>query len=144
MAYRRIHSKGTYRYEEAVAAGTISPGMVCELTTAGTAQAHSTAGGRGENLIAQEDALQGKTVSDDYSAGDVVGLLIPVPGTEMNVLFGAGESADINDEIVSAGDGTFQNADNLASAALNKQVRAVAVEAFTALAAAALKRVRFV
>ena len=144
MAYRRIHSAGGYRYEEHTAGGTITPGMLCARGSAGTVTAHGTEGGRAAHLVALEDALQGKTVADNYSSGDLVALALVDPGTEMNMLFAVGESASIGDEAVSDGAGALKNADNLASAAANKQVIGIVQEAFTTLSAAALKRVRFV
>jgi len=144
MAYRTIHSKGDYRTEEVAAAGTITPGMLCEMTSAATVQAHSTEGGRAERLVAMEDALQGRAVSTNYSASEIVTLGLPVPGTEMAMLIASGESANIGDELVSAGDGTLKNASNLASASMNEQVIAIAVESFTTLSENTLKLVRIV
>ena len=148
MAYRRIHNRGEYgRRDELVAAGTISPGMLCEVTAAGKVQAHSTEGGRAERLVALENALEGKTVSDNYVADDVVQLHLPMPGDVMNMLIQSGQAADPGEELISAGDGTLIVIGSQASSGINVQVigRLSADEtAFTALAANTLKAVRFV
>jgi hypothetical protein len=146
MAYYRIHNKGTlWRHEEAVAAGTITPGMLCEITTSGTVQAHSTAGGRAERLVALEDALQGNGVDTNYSALDVVQFAVAAPGEVFNLLMASGETGSPGQEVVSGGDGTVILADNLDSAGLLLQVigRIDASEAtFTSLAANTLKAIR--
>lgn len=146
MAYYRIHNKGTqWRHEELVAAGTITPGMLCEVTTSGTVQAHSTQGGRAERLVALEDALQGNGVDTNYSASDVTQLAVMETGSVFNLLMASGETGSPGQEVVSNGDGTIILASNLASASLNLQVigHIDASEAtFTALAANTLKAVR--
>jgi hypothetical protein len=147
MAYRRIHNKGDWRHEEEVAAGTISPGMVLEVTTSATVQAHSSEGGRCERLIAIEDALQGGTVDDNYSAADIVSIAVANPGSVFNLLMAAGETGMPGQEVISAGDGTVKLADNLSSGGTVSQVigRIDTSEAvFTALAANALKAIRIV
>jgi len=147
MAYRRIHNKGDWRHEEAVAASTITPGMLLEVTTSGTVQAHSTEGGRAERLAAAEDALQGKTVDNDYSADDVVSMMLPAPGSVVNLLMAAGETGSPGQEVMSAGDGTLKLVANASSGVTVEQVvgRIDASEAtFTALAANALKAIRIV
>jgi hypothetical protein len=148
MAYFRIHNKGTlWRHEEAVAAGTITPGMLCEITTSGTIQAHSTAGGRGERLVALEDALQGRGVDTDYSAAEIVQFAVMEPGGVFNMLMAAGETGSPGQEVVSGGDGTVILASNLDSSGLNLQVigRIDASEAtFTALVANTLKAIRMI
>ena len=59
MAYRRIHSKGPYQYEEATVGTAISPGMLAALDTRGQLKPHDEEGGRGEVAFAIEDVLQG-------------------------------------------------------------------------------------
>lgn len=148
MAYYRIHNKGTlWQHDELVAAGTISPGMLCEVDAAGEVQAHSLEGGKAERLIAMEDALQGNGVDTDYSAGDIVTLALVVPGETFNMLVASGESGYPGDYMISAGDGTLKNINSLASAALIDQVIGVidpTETAFTTLAANTLKAVRII
>lgn len=147
MSYNRIHNKGDWRPEEAVAAGTITPGMLCEITTSATVQAHSTEGGRAERLVALEDALQGNGIDTDYSADDIVSLAVMAPGSVHNMLMALGETGSPGQEVVSAGDGTLKLASNLDSARLNLQVigRIDPSEAvFTSLAADTLKAIRII
>lgn len=147
MGYTKIHNKGDWRHEEAVASKAVSPGMLCEIVTDGRVQYHSTQGGRAERLVAVEDALQGRGVATAYSVGDQVMLSVVEPGTVMNMLIAAGQNADPGEEVISAGDGTLIVIGSQASAAINVQVigRIDASEAaFTTLAANTLKAVRFV
>jgi hypothetical protein len=148
MAYFRIHNKGTLSiHDEAEAAGTITPGMVCEMTSSKTVQAHSTEGGRAERLIACEDALQGNGVDTDYSAADIVTLALAIPGEVFNLLVATGEALNPGDEVVSGGDGTVIASSNVSSGVTVAQVigRVDASEdAFTALAANTLKAIRLV
>lgn len=146
MAYYRIHNKGTlWRHEEAVAAGTVTPGMLCEMTSSGTVQAHSSEGGRAERLIALEDALQGRGVDTNYSAADIVTLAVAAPGEVFNLLMASGEDGQPGDEVISAGDGTIKCVDNATSAALITQIIGEidpSEAAFTTLGANTLKAIR--
>ena len=147
MAYSKIHNKGDWRHEEAVASKAITPGMLCQIVTDGRVQFHSTQGGRAERLVAYEDALQGGTVDTAYAVGGQVMLALVEPGTVMNMLIAAGQNADPGEEVISNGDGTLIVIGSQASAAINVQVigRIDASEAaFTTLAANTLKAVRFV
>lgn len=60
------------RYDEARAAGAITPGFLIEHDSTGKVVAHSIAGGAGEIMIATEDSLQGKTIDDAYASTDLV------------------------------------------------------------------------
>jgi hypothetical protein len=146
MAYYTIHNKGIYsRREEAVAAGTISPGMICEIIAAGTVQAHSIEGGCAERLIAIEDVFQGKGVDSDYSSGDQVFLAVAEPGSVWNLLMAIGEDGAPGAAVISAGDGTVKCVDNATSAAVIKDIIGyvdTSEPAFTTLAAVALKAIR--
>ena len=63
----KVH-EGYLLEEGTLTAVAVSPGMLLERTSAGTFQAHSTAGGPAEMLVCIEDYLQGKGVEDWYSA----------------------------------------------------------------------------
>ena len=104
----QVHLIGDFRREEAVAAGTISPGMLIEETSAGKLQAHSTSGGVAQRLVAEVDALQGNTLDDDYSADDLVSANVELPGNEVQMFLKAGENVAIGADLESAGDGTLQ------------------------------------
>lgn len=94
------------RYEEGRAGGTIKPGHQIEQGSAGTFVVHGTAGGVGPFAIAIEDALQGKTIDDAYSSGDLLRYFIPQPGDLVYVYLKAGESVVKGDKAISGGDGT--------------------------------------
>jgi hypothetical protein len=112
----RIHSKGDWRHEEALAGEAgIYPGMLVSLNSAGAVIMHATEGGRGEVAIAMEDALQGKTVDDVYTNAEIVSYGIPVTGAVFNVLLQAGETAIIGSELISAGNGKFKVDTNVSS-----------------------------
>ena len=95
--------------KEIVAAAVITPGMILERTTADKVQAHSTAGGNCRPImVAQEDALQGRGIGDNYAADDQVQVWCPMPGEEGYVILKDGESVDEGDYLESAGDGYVQ------------------------------------
>lgn len=59
--------------DEAIAAGTITPGMLLELTSAGTVQANATAADTAaRKLIAREMELTDGDIDTDYAADDQV------------------------------------------------------------------------
>ena len=101
----QVHLIGDFRREEAIAAGTIKPGMLVEETSAGKFQAHSTEGGRAVRLFAEVDALQGKTLSDSYAADALVSANVELPGNEVQAFLKVGENVAIGAMLISAGDG---------------------------------------
>jgi hypothetical protein len=129
MAITRIHAKGPYQYEEYTCGEAITPGMLCELNTAGNAIKHAEQGGRCEAMFAQEDALQGNAVGDDYSANNIGGFILPRKGSSVNALLKVNENVAIADELVSAGDGTLQARGSSGSGVTEWQTVAIAEEA---------------
>jgi len=125
----QVHLIGAFRREEAVAVGTITPGMLIEEDSAGEFQAHSTEGGYAVRMFAEIDALQGNTLDDDYSADDLVSANVELPGNETQAFLKAGENVVIGDELISAGDGSLIKNGNEASGTTVKQVIAIAREA---------------
>lgn len=105
-------------YEYDAVAG-ITPGHLVEFTSAGKVQVHSSAGGNAAKMVALEDELQGKTISDAYVAADKVQVWHLLPGEEFYGLLKNGESVAVGDLLESAGDGTLQKyvADAVASSA---------------------------
>jgi hypothetical protein len=95
-------------FEEYVAAGTITPGMVVEYTSAGKVQAHSSAGQNVIPMIATEDELQGNDIDDDYSADDQVFCWIPQRGAQALLIVNNGEDISKGDLLESAGNGKVQ------------------------------------
>ena len=136
MSIRRIHSKGSFRQEEAIAAGTISPGDLIQLDSNGNVVVHNTDGGYAEKAFAQEDQLQGNTVNDDYVVDSIVTYLLPVQGSEVNALIKAGETIAIGDKLISGADGTL--IEDASAAGTVQEIVAVAVEANNLSASAAV------
>lgn len=96
------------RTEEGVAAATIRPGELIELTSASKLQRHSTAGGPAELAFALEDALQGNDIDDSYAANARVTYAIPGRGAVVYAWLAGGEEATPGDFLTSNGDGTFK------------------------------------
>lgn len=106
----KIKLKGDPRCEEAVAIGIITPGQLIKLDSAGKVLRHAAANGRGECLVAYEDALQGKTIADDYAVGDIVFYYAAKAGDVLNLMIDTGETIVIGDPLRSAGNGNFEKA----------------------------------
>jgi len=132
MTIKRIHSKGAYRQEEAYAGEAgIKPGMLVKLHTNGKLLKHSTQGGDlgDEVLVAVEDALQGKTVSDAYDDASLVTYIIPNKGSVVNMLLKATNNASIGNKLCSASGGVLELVSGLSSNVSNGSVVGVAEEA---------------
>lgn len=103
----QIDSEG-YRLEEAVASGTVKPGMIVQKTSTGAVKAHAVAGGRGLVQVAVEDALQGKTIDDSYSNGNMVTYHIQQPGTRFQGILLAAQNVAVGDALISDGAGRLK------------------------------------
>lgn len=136
MSDQTIQIKGGFRLEEGLASGAVSPGMLLEQTsaTAMTVKAHATEGGYAERLFAVEDALQGHTIDDDYSSGDLVQFHVVEPGAVVQVLVAGGSNVSIGELLISDGDGALIPNGDEASGTTVKQIIAVALETFSASA----------
>jgi len=96
--------------EEMKATAIVTPGMLCEEDPAGTQAApfvkpHSTAEGNAMPLFAIEDESQGKGIDDNYAVDDKVQVWTANRGDWVYALLANGETAAINDDLVSNGDG---------------------------------------
>ena len=111
MKYNTITLKNYLHVrDEYVAANTIIPGMIVELTSAGQVQRHSNAGKTTIPMFAIEDALQGKGINqnlaiDNYNAGDRVQVWTPTRGDIVFALLNDEETVVIGDFVESAGNG---------------------------------------
>ncbi len=103
----RIHLKGPFQLDELDATETITPGQLLERTSAGKVAKNTDLDLPAEALFAQEDALQGKTIDDDYVADDKVQVLIPAKGSEVFAFLQGGVTAADGIELSSGGDGTL-------------------------------------
>jgi len=105
----RIVLKGAGHHDEGEADATIYPGEAICLAADGKydpeTRAAAVAAGAGLK-IAKEDSLQGKTVDDYYSDGDIVSFYTPVPGDHIQVLVKTGEDVDIGDNLSVEGSGS--------------------------------------
>lgn len=127
---RRIENKGFTQLEQADAgAAGIYPGMLLEVNSDGDVVAHASEAGYAERLFALEDALQGNTVDDVYTSGEVVQVLMPVQGTTVNALCAGGYTYAIGTELVSDGLGKLMPITELASPDTAEDVVAICQEA---------------
>ena len=110
MAYNTIKiKKYSDVIEEANAAAAITPGHLIEFTSAGKVQKHSSAGGTALTMFALEDELQGKGISEAYSADNPVQCWVAGRGDMVYALVAAGATAiTAGDFLESAGDGTLR------------------------------------
>ncbi len=128
VAYR-IHSKGPFTHAEADAGEAgIYPGMLLKMASDGDVEIHDDENGRAEGLFAEEDALQGRTVSLVYTVDEVVSLILPGLGCEIRALIQDEQDISIGDKLVSAGDGTLKALGTLDSEAIDVFVIGVAME----------------
>ena len=104
---KTIHLVGDYRRNEKIAVEALSPGHLLELTSADKVQKQSTANVAVERLVAIEDVLQGKTITQAYAIDDLVSHNVEDAGAEAQVFIKAGEDLAIGDKVAPAGDGTL-------------------------------------
>lgn len=114
MAYNTITVRcHTVVREEAVAAGTVTPGMLVERTSADKFQAHSSAGGMHNATFAVEDDIQGDGIDTNYAtSGDNTRVQANIfrRGDLVYALLADGENAAIGDKLVSNGNGYLKEA----------------------------------
>jgi hypothetical protein len=125
----RIILIGDGQHKENLAAATITPGNLIELTSANTVQKHSTEGGYAEAFFAEEDALQGNTISDNYSAGDRVMGYLANKSDNIYAFIQAGQTIVIGDKLISGGDDTLIKNGNEGTGTTVYEIVAVALEA---------------
>lgn len=100
-ANRRIKLRSTYATsDEGRASGAIQPGSRIQIGADGRVAANATAAPVTPCRIAEEDALQGRTVDDPYAAGDLVFYSYPLPGDHYNILLANGQNAAIGSILV--------------------------------------------
>ena len=107
---RRIHlTKGVEsRYEEGRAGAAITPGMLIALNNAGAYVPHAAADGAAQKAFALEDALQGKTIDNNYESGDLVRFIIAGPGDHILAILEAGANVADGALLSSNGAGYLQ------------------------------------
>jgi hypothetical protein len=106
----KILLRGGDCVEEGQAADAITPGMLVKMDANGNYIPHNLAAGNAEKMWATEDALQGKTIEDDYAADDRVFLVCTEPGDIIYAILQDGQKVTPADFLTSAGDGTLKKA----------------------------------
>jgi hypothetical protein len=97
--------------KELVAGGTITPGHLVAINSAGKYVVHPTAAGRASAIFPQENDLNGKGIDDNYVANDWVQAWHLGRGAEVNgIVAAAADAIVIGDYLESAGDGTLRKA----------------------------------
>lgn len=107
--YNTILVKGeSFRKEGVVAsAQTILPGHLLNRDSAGKIIKHAGDGGNvAPILVAVENDLMGKEISDAYAAGERIQYHVARPGDEVYLLLANGEDVSPADYLSSKGDGT--------------------------------------
>ncbi len=139
MAYNTIKvKKYSDVIEEMTAGGTITPGMLVEMTSTGTCRAHSAKDENAIPMFALEDEMQGKTVDDNYVATDQVQVWIPGRGDMVYALLAQGQNVTKGALLSSNGDGRLKAAPSLVSTGdvFPLQIVAQAMESVNASSAA--------
>ena len=131
---------------ELVANAAITPGMLVEQMSTDFIRAHSTQDGNCLPMIALEDELQGKIISEAYAQNDQVFVWIPARGDEFYGILASGESVAKGEFLVSNGDGKLKALPTLASTGdvFPAQIIGVATEAINAALADARIIVRVI
>lgn len=105
----KILLKGKGHHDEGRAGGDVSPGEAVRLAADGKYDRESLAPGVAPDrgiIVAQEDALQGRTIIQDYALDDVIFLYVPLPGDHLNLLVKSGEDIDVGDFLSVEGSGS--------------------------------------
>jgi hypothetical protein len=105
---KRVHLLGKGRHEEGVAGGTITPGQLIELNSSGNYVVHSSSGGYAEKAFAIEDALQARTLDDDYAADERVSFVLAQPSDVVYAWLADGETVDSGTFLESNGNGDLK------------------------------------
>jgi len=108
MAIRTIKRMIDSPQKEALANAAITPGHLVERMTSGKVRVHANAGQNAQRAFAIEDSLQGKEVSEAYSADNQVRFIVCRRGDEVNAILADGENAVIGSFLESNGNGELK------------------------------------
>jgi len=111
------------------AAASITPGMLVELTSSDTVQAHSTVDGRHMRMVAVESDFTGDGIEHVYQSGEITQFNVFRPGDEALLNLADGENVSIGDYLVSDGAGRVQQADSNSAGELEGSLVGIALEA---------------
>jgi hypothetical protein len=123
MSKKTICLRGHFSHDELTGTGTPIVGSLLRRTSTGVVAVHNVEGGSGPFMVAKEDALQGKTVSDSYASGDIVFTAVPSRDSILQARLTGSASYAIGDKLISAGDGKLKKLSALSGRSLGtKQV----------------------
>lgn len=113
IASNRVEQSGHFEQFAALTAdGTILPGMLVELISAGTIQKHSQAGGHCERAFALENAdvgvtagMSGAGIDTAYGSGDRAKYVIAGRGAVVNARLASGQNVAKGQRLMSNGAG---------------------------------------
>jgi len=88
--------------EYTATAVAITPGMLLEMASATTVQAHSTAEGNALPMFALEDELQGKEITDNYAVSSKIQCWIPYRGDIVYAIIEDGTDIAVGDFLESS------------------------------------------
>ena len=134
-APKTIDLYGYCNQHEAIADGTITPGMLVIRSSATEVAAHDVAGGPAQPSFAVEYDLTGRGIADAYASGDQVIFKTFTPGSGVYAWLAEDEVATAGAFLSSNGDGTLKVAE------AEENIVAQALEALTATGADARIRV---
>ena len=117
MAKNTIRVQTDMPFENAIASGAITPGMLLEMTTTTavngkwTYKAHSvTDTNFPSRAFAVEDGEVGNEITDAYTTAEQIKLTHFSPGDIVYALIANGENIAVGDKLVSNGDGYLKEA----------------------------------
>ena len=137
MAIRTIKRMVDSPQKEALAYAAITPGHLIERMSGGKIRVHANAGQNAQRLFAIEDSLQGKEISEDYSADNDVRFIACRRGDEVNAILADGENAVIGSFLESNGNGELKVHAAGASGAIIEYPEAIVGQALEAVNASA-------
>lgn len=98
LAYERVSASGS----------AIIPGQLLEITTGGTVQEHSVAGGNASVLVARAEEYAGGSIDTAYAAADTVPYYVGRSGDQFYMWLADGEDVAIGNYLESDGNGDLQ------------------------------------
>ena len=103
-----LRCRDQWNYDEARAAGAITPGHLLSMNSDGEVVKHATAGGEAEMMFAVENGWIGETIDDAYADDDLVHLVRAKPGDELYSFLADDENVVKGDFLMSDGAGGFK------------------------------------
>jgi len=106
---RKIILRGPFEYYEFPADAALTPGDYIRLNSDGEVARNSvvTVGVPHYAMFAEADTLQGKTIDDDYAAGDIVRCIVPQRGAVVHVTLAVSQTIVIGDVLAPDNAGNF-------------------------------------